>query len=564
MNIQLFSPPVFHYAGFHYRMMPTLGLPTIAAVLNNAGHHCEVVDLEALMITPDAFKQKLIEQRDRWPDVIGFTCLTVTVQGAQESIKAVRDAGYQGLIMIGGVHPTLAPQEALSWGADLVVTGECEGNIVELIETKATGIHAGKRMSIEDIPAPDWDHHNPAINTYWGNMAIIRPNPGISMWSRGCPFNCLVGETLITLSSGKQIPISKIRAGMSIVGMDLNTKTNRTQRVITSIMTSAEQHGIINISTSNGHDITCTADHRIYTKRGWVKAGNISLLDEVITDEIFSKSSGLVKWSKVVNIIKHAEPRAVYDLETYPDHNFYANNILVHNCIFCSNLIFNGQRTRYRPPANIEAEMKALKAKGCNNAYIYDDELVGTRIPDGWMKDVADRIEPLEINWVTQGRCNKKYVSEELLHDVKRAGCRAIFWGVESFSEKVLKAIKKHTTVEDIWHTLRAAKVAGIENGVFTMIGNYTETEEDLAITCEALAKAYAEGLIQYRQTTFCTAMPGTEFADIQKREGWYKEAPGGGRKMMEEHNSTPLLTHSQIDYWMREFEKACPVRIPA
>ena len=177
---------------------------------------------------------------------------------------------------------------------------------------------------------------------------------------------------------------------------------------------------------------------------------------------------------------------------------------------------------------------------------------------------MADRIEPLGITWVTQGRCNKKWVTEELLRDVKRAGCRTIFWGVESFSEKVLKAIKKNTTVEDIWHTLRAAKAAGIENGVFTMIGNYQETEEDLAFTRDQLAKAYAEGLIQYRQTTFCTAMPGTEFAEIQQREGWYKEAPGGGRKMMEEHNATPLLTHKQIDYWMAQFEKACPVRIPA
>lgn len=422
MNIQLFNPPVFHYAGFHYRMMPALGLPILAAVLNNAGHHTEVVDLEALAVSPDMLRQSFETQRGAWPDVIGITSLTVTIQGARESIQALRAAGFNGMIMVGGVHPTLAPDEALSWGADLVVTGECEGNIVELVETGARGIHPGQHMDIADLPAPDWDHHNPGVNTYWGNMAIIRPNPGISMWTRGCPYSC----------------------------------------------------------------------------------------------------------------------------------------------IFCSNLVFGKQPTRYRPPANIEAEMIALAAHGCHKAYIYDDELVGTKMPEGWMKDVADRIEPLGFSWVTQGRCNKKFVTEELLRDVKRAGCRTIFWGVESFSEKVLTAIKKHATAEDIWHTLRAARAAGIENGVFTMIGNYLETEEDLAITCEALAQAYAEGLIQYRQTTFCTAMPGTEFAEIQKREGWYQEAPGGGRRMMEEHRSTPLLTHQQIDYWMERFNQACPVRIPA
>lgn len=422
MKVQLFNPPVFHYAGFHYRMMPPLGLPTIAAVLNNAGHYAETIDLEALAVSPDMLREAFVKQRESWPDVVGITCLTVTVQGAQESIKALRAAGFMGTIMVGGVHPTTWPEEALSWGADLVVVGECEGNIVELLETGAKGIQQGKPMPIEDIPAPDWNHHNPEMRTYWGNMALLRPNPGIAMWTRGCPFKC----------------------------------------------------------------------------------------------------------------------------------------------IFCSNLVFGGQKTRYRPPENIEAEMKELKRHGCERIYIYDDELVGTKMPDGWMKEVADRIQPLRFSWVTQGRCNKKFVTREILDDVKRAGCRAIFWGVESFSEKVLKAVHKHTTTEDIWHTLRVSRDAGIENGVFTMIGNYQETAEDLEITRAALEQAYQEGLIQYRQTTYCTPMPGTEMARLAKEEGWYKDPAGGGRKMMEAHNSTPWLTSQEIDLWMQKFEQACPVRIPA
>ena len=422
MKIQLFNPPVWHYAGFHYRMMPPLGLPTIAAVLNNAGHYTETVDLEALQVHPDQLKQAFIDQRGNLPDVVGITCLTVTVQGAQETIKALRQAGYKGVIMAGGVHATLDHESVLSWGADLVVTGECEGNIAQLLESGARGIHKGEPMSIEDIPAPDWDRHTPKINSYWGNTTLLQPHPGISMWTRGCPYSC----------------------------------------------------------------------------------------------------------------------------------------------IFCSNLVFGGRPTRYRPPANIEAEMAALKRHGCEKIYIYDDELVGTKMPDGWMRDIADRIQPMGFYWVTQGRCSKKFVTKELLDDVKRAGCGVIFWGVESFSEKVLTAVKKHATTEDIWHTLRVSREAGIENGVFTMIGNYQETEDDLRMTCDALGRAYKEGLIQYRQTTYCTAMPGTEYAEIQRREGWYKDPPGGGRRMMDAHYATPWLTGQQIDYWMRKFKEVCPPEIPA
>lgn len=401
-------------------MFPTLALPSIAAVLNNAGHYAESVDLEALQVTPEALERKFRQQPEGWPDWVGFTALTITVKGARECIQAVKASGYSGKIVVGGVYASYAPEEALSWGADLVVTGECDGNIVKLLESGATGIQKGERMPIDQIPIPDLKHFAPDITTYLGNMAILRPNPGISMWTRGCPYRC----------------------------------------------------------------------------------------------------------------------------------------------IFCSNLVFGGTPTRYRPPEIIGEEMALLKKRGCQNIFVYDDELVGTRMPPGWMKEIAERIEPLGLRWVTQGRCSKKYVTPELMRDVKRAGCRAVFWGLESFSEKVLKAVKKHTSEEDIWHTLRIAREAGIENGVFTMIGNYQETEDDLAYTAEALHRAFEEGLIQYRQTTVCTAMPGTELERIQRAEGWYTEAPNGGRQMLQVFASTPWLSAEQIVKWQAKFMEACPVGI--
>ena len=207
--------------------------------------------------------------------------------------------------------------------------------------------------------------------------------------------------------------------------------------------------------------------------------------------------------------------------------------------------------------------MKELKRRGCQNIYVYDDELFGTKIPAGWMSEVADLLEPLRLNWVTQGRCSEKYVTPELMQDARRAGCKVVFWGVESFSPKVLQAIKKHLTPDDIWHTLRVAKEAGIKNAVFTMIGNYQETVEDLAHTAEQLEKAYNEGLIDYRQTTVATVMSGTELERIQKAEGWYAEPPHSGRDLLDAHTGTPWLTPQQIDSWMYQFARACPVGVP-
>ena len=420
MNIQLFVPPSFYYGDMQFKMLPTLGLPILAAVLNNAGHHTEVVDLEALGVTPRQLRESFRIQQDRWPDVVGFTGLNLGARGIRDCITELRGAGFTGRIIVGGAFASHASEQVREWGADLVVTGECEGNIVELLNSGATGIVAGVPTSIENIPNPDWKHFTPDITSYHGNMAMMRPHPGIAMWTRGCPYNC----------------------------------------------------------------------------------------------------------------------------------------------IFCANTIFKHTATRYRPPEHIETEMQALFELGSRQIYVYDDELVGTKMPDGWMSDVADRVGPLKFSMCTQGRCSKKYVTPETMRDVKRSGIHTVFWGVETFSPNVLKAINKRTDPDDIWTTLRVTKEAGVKNGLFMMIGNYQETDEDAALTCEGLNQAYKEGLVDYRQSTVCTLMEGTKLEEIAKEEGWYTEPDFGGRDLRKAYG-TPWLSASRIDYWQRKFDEVCPVWIP-
>lgn len=420
MKVQFFNPPCFYYAGIQYKMLPPIGLPTLVAWLNQRGHDAEAVDLEALGVSPAQFAERFAAQRDRWPDVVGVTGMTISKRGMREIMQAVRAAGFTGPMVAGGVYMTLHPQLGLDWGADLVVTGECEGNIIQLLESGARGIHAGEPAPIEDLPGPDWRRWAPLLTTYRSNIAsLLLPNPGISMWTRGCPYRC----------------------------------------------------------------------------------------------------------------------------------------------IFCSNIIFGGRPTRYRPPQNVEADMLALRSLGVERVYVYDDELVGGPMPVGWLSDVADRVAPLNLWFITQGRCSQKHITPQLMADLKRAGCGYVFWGVESFSERVLKTMRKGIKQDDIWHTLRLAREAGINNALFTMIGNYGETEDDLAETERCLKRAYSEGLVQMRQTTICTPMEGTELGRRAQAEGWFTEAPDFGPQMLQ-HSPTPWLPADRMDYWMRRFADACPAPV--
>ena len=233
-----------------------------------------------------------------------------------------------------------------------------------------------------------------------------------------------------------------------------------------------------------------------------------------------------------------------------------------HRCIYCGNKVFGHQRTRFRPPPSIQKEVEMHTRGGIKSLFVYDDELAGIRTPKGWIEELSERLSSSSMVWKCQGRCSAKHVTYETMKRFYSMGCRAVMWGVETFSQNTLNNIKKDATVEDIWATLRASKEAGIFNWVFTMIGNYGETEEDVILTLKGLEKAYKEGLIDYRQTTVATALPDTELERLQKSEGWYQEPPEKGPLMYQTYHSTPWLTANKIDYYLRMFNSVCPANI--
>jgi len=194
VRVQFYNPPVHHYSGIHYRMNPPLGLPIMAAVLQQAGHVASVWDLEALSISPTKLG-KIYAAQENQPDAVGFTCTTHNQRGVRECIKAIRDAGYTGYVMVGGPHITMladgAIDEQSAWGADVWVAGECEGNIAQIIEEQPRGLVKGQAAAIETIPAPLWERHHPGPTQYGGNMPRIDFPESIAMWSRGCPHNCI-------------------------------------------------------------------------------------------------------------------------------------------------------------------------------------------------------------------------------------------------------------------------------------------------------------------------------------------------------------------------------------
>jgi radical SAM superfamily enzyme YgiQ (UPF0313 family) len=86
--------------------------------------------------------------------------------------------------------------------------------------------------------------------------------------------------------------------------------------------------------------------------------------------------------------------------------------------------------------------------------------------------------EKLDIEWVCDARVDQ--VSRELLREMKNAGCRTIWFGVESGSPRILEKLNKKITKEQISHAFKLCKEESIQIACSFMLGIPGETIEDM------------------------------------------------------------------------------------
>jgi radical SAM superfamily enzyme YgiQ (UPF0313 family) len=119
---------------------------------------------------------------DYTADLAAITVSTRTARRAYELAAAYRQRGVK--VVLGGIHPTAMPEEALEH-ADVVVCGEAEG-LWELVVADA---RAGRLQPIyrhETLP----DYRTPVVpdRSIFPKKGYIRFHPVQA--SRGCPFSC--------------------------------------------------------------------------------------------------------------------------------------------------------------------------------------------------------------------------------------------------------------------------------------------------------------------------------------------------------------------------------------
>lgn len=213
------------YPGYVVREQP-LNILYISAAVKAAGHASRLFEITPYRKRPlwgdpyrvmrQAFERALHAFQ---PDVVGFSAMSVNMKIALMLAGSVKRLRPEALVLFGGIHPTIAPEETIGEEAvDAICIGEGEGSLTELLAALEGGRdHTGLagmwvksdgrifrnpvRPLVQDVdalPFPD--------------RAALPPERlqaelyGINILSsRGCPFPCAYcqNEFLMDLYRGQ-------------------------------------------------------------------------------------------------------------------------------------------------------------------------------------------------------------------------------------------------------------------------------------------------------------------------------------------------------------------------
>ncbi len=356
------------------------GLALLSACAKEAGFEVNLLDRRALK-SWEHYRQEVEWRR---PDVAGFTMLSVDYPLVMRGIQIFKEVNPSTITVVGGPHPTVAPQEVLSNPqVDHIVMGEGEISFLEFLK--------------------------------------------------------------------------KIKRG------------EKAERVIRG--------------TPPELDALPFADRELY----------------------------LAEWRRMGYEVTSPEAPLCPELPP-PFVTIIAGRGCLYNCSFCKpaeDLLF-GKRVRRRSVPNVIAELKMLRDRyHFNSMMIHDDTLTEDR---EWVREFCHSYQEdgFRQPFFCQARADHIVRHPDMVKLMAQAGLKGLFIGFESGSDRVLRFLRKGTTVAQNLEAARILKRYGVSIWANYMLGIPTETEEEIWATVRMMKEIDPD----YYSPAFYTPHPGSDLYD--------------------------------------------------
>jgi anaerobic magnesium-protoporphyrin IX monomethyl ester cyclase len=254
--------------------------------------------------------------------------------------------------------------------------------------------------------------------------------------------------------------------------------------------------------------------------------------------------------------------RDAVDLRQYLDswkqrHGENSLNIITargcpYTCKWCSHGVF-GRSYRHREVEDVVDEVQHLIATYNPDQLWFADDVFTMNHP--WLRKLHAELvrRNIRIRFETISRADRM-MDEDLITLLAQLGCTRLWIGSESGSDRVLKAMDRRVTADQVQWVVERAKKAGIEIGMFLMWGYDGESLEDIEDTIEHVKRTdpdifFTTVAYPIRKTPYALDMAGK----VRYAEDWAnssdKDCVIPGRRVPE--------FYKNADQWLRSAVEA-------
>jgi tRNA A37 methylthiotransferase MiaB len=236
------------------------------------------------------------------------------------------------------------------------------------------------------------------------------------------------------------------------------------------------------------------------------------------------------------NIVQTARSPVVDDLDSLPVpafhlvgniDDYYGNELerfieieagrgCPFNCNFCSTSLFFARKYRVKSPQRLLAEMSWLsKNWGIQSFGLIHDNLTSNRVK---VRELCNHLldSGERFHWFCSSRTDT--IDRPLMELMQRAGCRGIFFGVETGSQPMQRTVGKRLKLNKARETFSHLLEVGMSGTASFIIGFPEEPPEALE---ETLSMALELRMVGVRDVQIhpLSALPGTQVLDEREEQ---------------------------------------------
>jgi radical SAM superfamily enzyme YgiQ (UPF0313 family) len=181
-----------------------------------------------------------------------------------------------------------------------------------------------------------------------------------------------------------------------------------------------------------------------------------------------------------------------------------------YTCRWCSRSVF-GETHRRRSPANVADEVQEIVERYRPDMLWYVDDVF--TIHKGWILEYQAEISRRGLRIPFECISRAERIDEDVAKALAGLGCRRLWIGSESGSQRILDAMDRRITVAQVQSSTKLLQAHGIQVGMFIMLGYAGESEADLAATIAHLKASSPDVFL----TTVAYPIKGTPYYEELK-----------------------------------------------